>query len=142
MSIQFHFADVKPTLKDRNQLRSWVELVTKKEKHQVGDLSFIFCSDEYLLQMNRDHLQHDYYTDVITFDYSEGNTIAGEIYISIDRIRDNAKTLGIPATHELHRVMIHGVLHLLGYKDKSPKSKKEMTAKEDWALGILEKSSI
>lgn len=139
-TILFHFADVKSTLKDRNRLRDWIVLIAKKEKHNVGDLSFIFCSDEYLLQMNRDHLQHDYYTDVITFDYSEGKTIAGEIYISIDRIKDNAKTLGIPTTQELHRVMIHGVLHLLGYKDKSPKSKKEMTAKEDWALGIIKMS--
>ena len=138
-TIQFHFADVKPTLKDRNSLRDWIVLIAKKEKHKVGDLSFIFCSDDYLLQMNRDHLQHDYYTDVITFDYTEGNTIAGEIYISVDRIKDNSKTLGIRTSQELHRVMIHGVLHLLGYKDKSPKSKKEMTAKEDWALGIFSK---
>lgn len=123
-------------LRDRTQLRSWIQAVVKKENKTPGELSYVFCSDDYLLQMNRDHLQHDYYTDIITFDFSTGNKVSGEMYISIDRVRENAHSLGVSVKDELHRVMIHGVLHLMGYKDKSPKHKKEMVSKEDASLAL------
>ncbi len=99
-----------------------------------GHLSFVFCSDEYLLKINQDFLQHDYYTDIITFDYSEGNKISGDLMISIDRIQDNAKQLNLKFDDELSRVMIHGVLHLLGFGDKTAKEEKEMRRLEYAAL--------
>lgn len=101
-----------------------------------GELSFIFCSDEYLLELNRTHLDHDYYTDIITFDYSEGDELSGDLYISIDRVRDNAKQLKLSPQDELHRVMIHGVLHLAGYGDKSSKEADIMRAQEDNCLTL------
>ncbi len=135
--IHFFLSDVRYNLRQRVELREWITQVVRKEKKEEGKINFIFCSDNYLLQMNRDHLQHDYFTDVITFDYSEGKSINGEIYISVDRVRDNAKTMGIRVQDEMHRVMVHGVLHLLGYKDKTPADVKRMRAKEDACLRML-----
>ncbi len=103
---------------------------------QTGDLVFVFCSDEFLLNMNREYLQHDYYTDIITFDYSEGGKLAGEMYISYDRIIDNAKDLKVRELDELHRVIIHGVLHLCGYKDKTKKEEEKMRKAEEFALNL------
>jgi len=97
----------------------------------------VFCSDDYLLELNKKHLQHDYYTDIITFDYSDEDVISGDLYISLDRVKDNAAGLEIDWLTELRRVMVHGVLHLLGYGDKSPKQKKEMRSAEDAALKKL-----
>ncbi|MFN0031320.1 MAG: rRNA maturation RNase YbeY [Flavobacteriales bacterium] len=138
--IHFFLADIRYKLAQRIALREWIARVVKKERKDVGEINFIFCSDEYLLRMNHDHLRHDYYTDVITFDYSSEKEISGEIYISVDRVRDNAKTLGVPIANELHRVMIHGVLHLLDYKDKTPADAKRMRAKEDECLDLLNDS--
>lgn len=135
--IHFFLSDVRYKLAQRIALREWIAQVVKKEGKVVGEINFIFCSDDYLLQMNRDHLQHDYFTDVITFDYSEGKSINGEIYISVDRVRDNAKTMGIRVQDEMQRVMVHGVLHLLGYKDKTPAEVKRMRAMEDACLRML-----
>ena len=101
----------------------------------MGSLSYIFCADEYLLQVNRDFLKHDYYTDIISFDLSKDNKLVdGEIYISIDRVRDNATELGLSFSEELHRVIFHGALHLCGFKDKLPKDIKLMRSKEDHYL--------
>jgi probable rRNA maturation factor len=100
----------------------------------MGDLVFIFCSDDFLLNMNKEYLEHDYFTDIITFDYSENDKVAGEMYISIDRIMDNAKSMEIRLLDEVHRVIIHGVLHLCGYKDKSKKEEVAMRQAEDKAL--------
>jgi rRNA maturation RNase YbeY len=112
--------------------------VAKKEGYSIVGLNYIFCSDEYLLQINKDFLEHDYYTDIITFDQSEvKGKIEGDIFISIDRVKDNAKTVGSTFTQELHRVLAHGLLHLTGYKDKTPKDAKKMRAKEEEALGKL-----
>ena len=96
----------------------------------------MFCSDEHLLEMNRSYLEHDYYTDIITFDYVEENVVSGDLFISIDRVRDNAKTLGQSVREELHRVMVHGLLHLLGYHDKSKEEQVEMRSKEDYYLTL------
>ncbi len=108
----------------------------EKESKKLVTLTYIFCSDEYLLQINQQYLQHDYYTDVITFPYSN-TEIEGDIFISIDRIRDNAQSLNIPEKTELHRVMVHGLLHLIGYDDKTPELKKLMQEKENFYLNWL-----
>jgi probable rRNA maturation factor len=116
---------------------SWVKSTIQKEKHTLIELNFIFCSDEELHQINVQYLNHNTLTDIITFDNSEQKgSLEGDIYISIDRVKENAHSLGHSFKEELNRVMIHGVLHLLGYKDKSPRHKKEMRKKEDAYLSL------
>jgi rRNA maturation RNase YbeY len=110
--------------------------VIGEEKKKTGDISFIFCSDEYLLGINQQYLEHDYYTDIITFDDVSGELISGDIFISVDRVRENAEIYGQSFSDELHRIIIHGVLHLLGYKDKEPDQKEIMTGKEDYYLSV------
>ncbi|TAE42232.1 MAG: rRNA maturation RNase YbeY [Sphingobacteriales bacterium] len=137
LPIFFYQQEVSYTLKHKNKLRQWINQTILHEKHQLESLNFIFCSDNYLLTLNRQYLHHNTYTDIITFDNSEtSGLIIGDIFISIDRIKENAKTFNSSFTNELHRVMIHGTLHLLGYKDKSAKAKKLMTQKEDEYLGM------
>ena len=124
-------------LKNKIAVRQWINNTVKAEGFKLKELNYIFCSDAYLLQLNQQYLDHDTYTDIITFDNStEDKVIMGDIFISIDRIRENAAGFSITETEELHRVMVHGVLHLLGYKDKSAAAKKKMTKKEDFYLGI------
>jgi rRNA maturation RNase YbeY len=137
--ISFNPVDLSYTLRQKTAIRTWIKKTILKEKKIVGDLSFNFCSDEYLLQVNRDHLDHDYYTDIITFDFSDNPTVSGDIYISIDRVKDNAKTESKTFTNELMRVIIHGVLHLCGYKDKKPADARLMREKEDYYLSLLGK---
>ena len=120
----------------QNTLASWLESVCTKEFKTLSDLTYIFCSDQYLLQVNQKFLQHDYYTDVITFDYSEGTAVSGDVFISIERVTENAQTADIQFIEELHRVMIHGLLHLLGHNDKTPKEKSQMTTLEDIYLSL------
>jgi probable rRNA maturation factor len=140
MSIQFFNADVAYNVKNKTILRSWISSVIKDEGYSLDELTIIFCSDEYLYKMNVEYLKHDTYTDIITFDLSAfKKQINGELYISIDRVRENAKANLVPISNELHRVMIHGTLHLCGYKDKSPQSKKAMTAQENESLKGLRK---
>lgn len=134
--INFFTEDTNYILKGKTAIRKWIEAAIVTEGYTLTELNFIFCSDEYLLRINQDFLQHDYYTDVITFDNSETpKTILGDIFISIDRVKDNAKQNGATILDELCRIMIHGTLHLLGYKDKTKKAKTEMTTKEDFYLG-------
>ena len=116
---------------------SWLSEVAKLEGSVLGDISLVFCSDEYLLEMNKKHLNHDYYTDIITFDYTEEGTVSGDLFISVDRVRENASDNKVMFHVELNRVVGHGVLHLLGYKDKSEGDQEEMTLKENWALGLI-----
>ncbi len=137
--ISFNPVDHSYTLRQKTDTRTWIKKTILKEKKQVGNLSFNFCTDEYLLQVNRDHLSHDYYTDIITFDFSSHPTVSGDIYISIDRVKDNAKTESKTFTNELMRVLIHGVLHLCGYKDKKPADARLMREKEDYYLSLLGK---
>ena len=133
--IQFHFETQAPALKNRTKLKQFIVKLCKREKLIAGNISFVFCSDEFLLVINRQFLQHDTYTDIISFDYTEPNgPLTGEIYISFDRIKENALTLGISVSHELHRVILHGVLHLCGYKDKLKADKVLMRAKEEFYL--------
>lgn len=136
--IHFFTEDISFRLQNSLQLKRWIKQTIVTETHQLQELNFIFCSDEYLLEINKTYLNHDYYTDIITFDNSEKErAILGDIFISIDRITDNASHLHVPFNRELHRVMIHGVLHLLGYQDKLATNKKMMTAKEDQYLAVF-----
>jgi len=124
-------------LKDRNKLRSWIYASMDLEKKDIGGINFIFCSDAYLHEMNLRYLDHDTYTDIITFDYTENTSIiSGDIFISIERVRENSKQFGVSFVKELHRVMIHGMLHLAGYKDKTEREKTRMRSKEDYYLSL------
>jgi probable rRNA maturation factor len=135
MPIQFFFLQDKHILKDRTALKVFLPTVFSQHKKRLSNLTYIFCSDDYLLAINKAHLQHDFYTDIITFDLSEmPKQIIAEIYISTDRVRDNATTLGVSIKEELHRVIFHGALHLCGYKDKSARHQKEMRAAENQLL--------
>lgn len=116
---------------------SWLHDVTSEEGFVLGDITFVFCSDDYLLEMNRKHLDHDYFTDIITFDYTEGTTVSGDLFISVDRVMDNAKTHSEMFHVELYRVVVHGVFHLMGYHDKTDAESKLMREKENWALGLI-----
>jgi len=132
-SIQFFTEDIDFKIKEKGKIRQWIlESVKNEGFKRVGELSFIFCSDDYLLEMNKQYLNHDTYTDIVTFDSSEDeDTIAGDIFISVERIRENAQKFRVAERDELHRVIIHGVMHLCGYPDKKPAEKAKMTAKED-----------
>ena len=131
MAIQFSFQTNYP-LKSRTKIK-----VIEAKGKKTGNITYIFCDDEYLLEVNKQYLQHDYYTDVITFDYVENDLISGDIFISTDRVRENALAFGSSETEELHRVIIHGALHLLGLKDKSEKEASQMRQAENEALKLL-----
>lgn len=134
MAITFTQNEVALTLRERMRLRRWITRVVEGAGKHVGEIGYVFCGDENLLQINRRFLNHDTYTDIITFDYVSGDVVSGDIMISVDRVRENAVTLGNPFVQELHRVMIHGVLHLLGQGDKSPEEACCMRAREEEAL--------
>ena len=136
MEIHFHHESVTAPDIGEDKIRRWFEQIAESEKQNLGELNFIFCSDDYLLKINQEYLKHDYYTDIITFDYSD-ELISGDIFISLDRVRDNAKQLNESEDRELHRVMAHGVLHLIGYKDKTEAESREMRQKEEAALSLL-----
>lgn len=114
--------------------KQWLEAIITSEGKKPGEINYIFCDDEYLLKINQDYLQHDYYTDIITFDYVKGKTINGEIFVSLQRISDNASILSREYEEELRRVLAHGILHLSGYKDKTEEEEKLMRSKEDFYL--------
>ncbi len=137
--IQFFSEDIDFTLKNKQKVREWIGAIIKQEGFKrIGELSFVFCSDKYLLEINKQYLDHDTYTDIVTFDSSEEeDTIAGDIFISVERTRENASKFGVSASDELHRVIIHGVLHLCGYHDKKKEDKALMTEKENAALGLI-----
>lgn len=137
--INFISEDRKFSFK-KTDLKRFIKELVLAENGMPGDISIVLCSDEHLLQINKSYLDHDYFTDIITFDYSEGKNISGDLMLSIDRIRDNAAENGVDALHEFHRVVFHGVLHLCGYKDKSAKDQEVMRSKEDFYLqkfGVL-----
>ena len=136
MAIQFSFQTNYP-LKARTKIKQWIKQVIEAKGKKMGNITYIFCDDEYLLEVNKQYLQHDYYTDVITFDYVENDLISGDIFISTDRVRENALAFGSSETEELHRVIIHGALHLLGLKDKSEKEASQMRQAENEALKLL-----
>jgi rRNA maturation RNase YbeY len=121
-----------PTL-NTAQVERWIRSVAADYGFSVGELNYIFCNDDKILAVNREFLQHDYYTDIITFDYTTRSRVNGDIYISLDTVQSNAEQEGTTFVHELHRIIIHGLLHLTGQGDKTPETKVEMTAKEDSA---------
>lgn len=134
-AISFFEEDITYKLKNKTAVRKWLKDAIEAEGFKLKELNYIFCSDDYLLQINQQYLDHDTYTDVVTFDNSEEEgVIVSDIFISIDRIRENASKFKVTEEHELHRVIIHGALHLLGYKDKSVTDKQKMTSKEDFYL--------
>lgn len=118
----------------RRETTRWIKSVAQTHNKKIGEIAYIFCSDDCILKINREYLQHDYYTDIITFDYSEGNSISGDMFISLDTVKSNAKKFGESFEKELYRVIIHGILHLCGQGDKTPEQQAEMTRKEDLAL--------
>lgn len=137
-TISFNNNQVSFTLKDKLLLKSFLPIIFKEEGYEFKSVSYIFCSDEYLLKLNQKYLKHDTYTDILTFTLSGTSLpIISEIYISIDRVRENAHELNINFSDELHRVMIHGILHLCGYSDHTPRLKTEIHKKEDHYLSLL-----
>lgn len=138
MAIQFFTEDISFSLSNDEAVSLWLMEVATKHEREVEQLNYIFCSDEFLLQVNKDYLQHDYYTDVITFDNSEpDDDIEGDIFISIDRVRENADIQSNTFYAELHRVMVHGLLHLLGFNDKTADEENDMREREDACLSLL-----
>lgn len=135
--VSFHYADRKLNIADKTGIKAAVEDLFRLEKQKLDHIEYIFCSDEYLLEINKQYLQHDFYTDIVTFDLSEKtDETIGEVYVSIDRIKDNAANLNQPLKNEILRVIFHGSLHLCGYKDKSEKDSKLMRSKEDFYIGL------
>ncbi len=125
-----------PNIKKR-ATSSWIKTVAQKYNMKIGDIAYIFCDDKKILEINREYLRHDYFTDIITFDYCENNIISGDIFISLDTVRTNAEEYNVSFENELHRVIIHGILHLCGQDDTSDKLQEEMTQKENLALELL-----
>lgn len=121
----------------RRETTAWIRRVAASYGKRVGEVGYLFCDDEKILDVNREYLQHDYYTDIITFDYCEGDTLNGDLVISLDTVRSNAELFHKPYDEELHRVIIHGVLHLCGLNDKGPGEREQMEAAEDKALRML-----
>lgn len=134
--VNFHFLHRQFVLKNRKELKVFISTIFKKKKRNLVRLQVIFCSDAFLLDINQQFLQHDYYTDVITFNLGTEDSIDAEIYISIDRVKDNAQSLGKSFKEEIHRVIFHGALHLCGYKDKLKRDKEEMRREENRLLDL------
>lgn len=138
MAIGFNVEEIKYNFKDKLVRKDWLKEVIKDAGKKIGEINYIIVSDEYLLQMNQQYLKHDTYTDIITFDYCEDNKISGDMYISIDRVRENAINFNVTEEHELNRVLVHGLLHLLGQKDKTKSDALEMRRKEELWLSKLQ----
>ena len=136
MAIIYHAEGVRFPAIGRRETTKWIKFVVQFYGKRVGDVAYIFCSDQKILEMNKQYLQHDYYTDIITFDYTEGNKISGDIFISIDTVKSNSEQLATGYHEELHRVIIHGILHLCGWNDKIPEDKQQMREKENEALRL------
>ena len=136
-TITFYFNEVRFTLRSRKLLKETIENVFKRNNIKVRSVFFIFCTDEFLLKVNQDYLSHDYYTDIITFDLSNDNEVEGEIYISVERVKENANSHNVPFILEIYRVVFHGVLHLCGFRDKTMIQKKRMRKEEDKCIRQL-----
>ena len=132
--IRYFTEDIDFAFKGKSVHSAWLKAVSEEEGRRPGQISVIFCSDPYLLEINRKYLGHDYYTDIITFDYSEGDTISGDLFISVDTVRSNAEYYSADFKDELDRVIVHGVLHLIGYDDHTDEQSAEMRARENYYL--------
>lgn len=139
--ISFQNLSISFKLQNKQHIKNWIKSVAEKEKKQVGNINYIFCNDEELLDVNIKHLNHDTYTDIITFDYSEAKKIHGDIFISVERVLENSSKFKTTFDNELSRVMIHGILHLCGYKDKSKKDAELMREKENSYIKLKQKLS-
>ena len=136
-SISFHNESVNNKTPSKRLLKAWIKEFVSNHGKKVGELAFVFCSDEKILEINQNFLQHDYYTDIITFDYSEGEVISGDIFISVERVLENAASHQVDYNTELLRVLSHGVLHLIGFQDKEEKKKVEMKRNEDLCMSLF-----
>ena len=136
--VSYFFEETDFVYKGRARNNRWLRLSAESEIRRLGDINIIFCSDPYILDINLRYLGHDYFTDIITFDYCEGDKLSGDLFVSIDTVRENAVTYGTSFEEELHRVMIHGLLHLIGYDDHSEADRKVMRSKEDYYLSLRE----
>ena len=134
--ISYNTVNVKMPEISRRETTAWVKAVAAHYGKRVGEIAYIFCDDEEILRVNRQYLQHDYYTDIITFDYCEEDMLSGDLFISLDTVRSNAEQFGKTYDEELHRVIIHGILHLVGINDKGPGEREFMEENENLALGI------
>jgi len=128
--------DIDFKLKGVLAIKKWLKGTLENEGFTLGEINYIFCSDNYILKINKDYLNHNYFTDIITFNYNEGKKVNADIFISIDTVKSNANSRKIDFYNELHRVMVHGILHLVGYNDKTPTQQIEMTSKEDYYLNL------
>ena len=135
--INFYAEEVALPQIKKTEVKEWIKEVAKKYGKRVGDVSYIFCNDDKILEVNKQYLDHDYYTDIITFDYTEGDKIGGDLFISIDTVKSNSEQFGEPFEKELHRVIIHGILHLCGINDQSPEERANMINNENQALEIF-----
>ncbi len=138
--IRYYCEDIKFLFKNKITNNRWLKMIAGSEIKTLGDISIIFCSDNYILDVNLRYLHHDYFTDVITFDYCEGDKLSGDLFISVDSVRENAIEFGTEFDEELHRVIVHGLLHLIGYDDHTPEEQKVMRAKEDYYLSFRDKA--
>jgi rRNA maturation RNase YbeY len=136
-SISFHNEGVGTKTPSKRLLKAWIKEFVSNHDKKVGELAFVFCSDEKILEVNQNFLQHDYYTDIITFDYCESDFVSGDIFISVERVQENATSHQVEYNNELLRVIAHGVLHLLGFQDKSTKEKLEMIQNEDLCISLF-----
>ena len=134
--IRYYCEDISFKLKDKALNNKWLKMVAASELRKIGDINIIFCSDNYILDVNMKYLQHDYFTDIITFDYCEKDILSGDLFISIDSVRENSLFYGTEFPEELNRVMVHGVLHLIGYDDHTEEDIKTMRSKEDYYLDL------
>ena len=137
--IRYYKEDIKFELKAKALNNKWLKFVAESEIRKIGNINIIFCSDNYILDVNMRYLQHDYFTDIITFDYCEKNILSGDLFISIDSVRENAVYYGTDFNEELNRVMVHGILHLIGYDDHSEEEISQMRAKENYYLELKKK---
>ena len=134
--ISYYLEDIDFVFKAKVLTNKWLRLVVESEIRRIGNISIIFCSDNYVLDINQKFLQHDYFTDIITFNYNEDDKISGDLFISIDSVRENSLEFGIDFNDELNRVIVHGILHLIGYDDHSEEEITEMRAKENYYLSL------
>ncbi len=128
---------VKAPKLEKRKTNAWIKTVAAKYDKKIGEIAYVFCDDAKILEVNKTYLQHDYFTDIITFDYCEGAVLNGDIFISLDTVRTNAQEFGVTFENELHRILIHGILHLCGQEDKTPEARLEMTRKENEALQMI-----
>jgi rRNA maturation RNase YbeY len=140
MAVNFFAEEVPFSLKKKRKRKIWLKQLAEFENHKISELNYIFCSDEYLLSLNMEYLDHDTYTDIITFDNSDGEgIIEGDVFVSIERVKENSTTLQVEEEKELSRVISHGLFHLLGYKDKTKEEAAQMRSKEEFAINLFEK---